>query len=211
MREQEREARGVGPSEAQEPRGGHGHAGPARAGDQRQRLGHADDQRARQGHIGNGPLLRPDHVGDHHQDAVDDGIPGDDGHVSLEIGIAQLLENDAEGDGRDGGEHDIDGEPPVVGDLAFEQEERALDQPPHVAPEIDEDGKQRAEMRHDIDDDALILPMHQLGNENQMPGGGNRQELGDALHHREHDDLLYRHIPLSPRLFRARAGSIPRL
>ena len=70
-------------------------------------------------------LLRADHVGDQHQDAVEDGVPGHDRDVAFEIGVAEFLEEDAEGDGRDGGQHDVDGELSVVGDPALEQLERA--------------------------------------------------------------------------------------
>src|SRR6478672_7813107 len=56
--EQKREARRVGPREAEEPRGGHGHAGPAGARDQRQGLGRPDDERTAESHVGHGPLLR---------------------------------------------------------------------------------------------------------------------------------------------------------
>jgi len=64
-------------------------------------------------------------------------------------------------------------------------------------------------MRHHIDEDALIRPVHQLGDENEVPRRGNGQEFGDALHHGKDDNLLYRHGPSRPRLFDSRAGSIP--
>ena len=141
-------------------------------------------------HVLDGPLLRTDHVGDQHENAVEDRVPGDDGDVALEIGIAELLEDDAEGDGRDGGEHDIDGELALLGDLALEQLERAAGDVPDVAPEIDENGQQRAEMRQDIGELALVGPMHQLGDQDQVARGGDRQELRDPLHYGKHDDLL---------------------
>src|SRR5581483_891516 len=119
-------------------------------------------------HVGDGALLRAHHVGDHHQDAVEDGVPGDDGDVPLEIGVAEFLEEYAEGDGGNGSEHDIDGEASVVCDPAPQQVEGAHDQPPHIAPEINENGEKRAEMRHDVDNDALVLPMHDLRDQDQV-------------------------------------------
>ena len=62
-------------------------------------------------------------------------------------------------------------------------------------------------MRHDIGELALIGPMHQLGDQDQVARGGDRQELRDPLHYGKHDDLLYGHSPVA-RLFAARAGSI---
>jgi hypothetical protein len=86
--------------------------------------------------------------------------------------------------------------------LPLKQGEAAENELPHVAPEIDQDGKQSAEMRHHIDQDALVGPMHELGNENEVPRGRNGQEFGDALHHGKDDDLLYRHGPLAAPLVR---------
>src|SRR4026209_2416945 len=57
-------------------------------------------------------------------------------------------------------------------------------------------------MRHHIDQDALVGPMHELGNENEVPRGRNGQEFGDALHHGKDDDLFYRHGPLAAQLVR---------
>ena len=51
----------------------------------------------------------------------------------------------------------------------LKQGERAQDEVPHVAPEIDENGKQRAEMRHDVGELALVRPMHQIGDQDEMP------------------------------------------
>jgi hypothetical protein len=39
--------------------------------------------------------------------------------------------------------------------------------------------------------------MHYLGNKDEMPGGRNGQELGDALNQGDHDDLLDSHAPLA--------------
>ena len=48
-------------------------------------------------------------------------------------------------------------------------------------------------MHHDVGELALVRPTGQRRNEDEMAGGGNRQELGDPLHHGKHDDLLDRH------------------
>ena len=63
----------------------------------------------------------------------------------------------------------------------------------HVAPKIDEDGKQRAEMRHDVGELTLVWPACESWHQNEVAGGRNRQKFGDALHQRENDNLLYRH------------------
>ncbi len=54
------------------------------------RLRHADQQRGAQRHVGDGLLLRTDHVGDQHQDAVEDGVPRDHRDVAFEIGDSRI-------------------------------------------------------------------------------------------------------------------------
>ena len=110
----------------------------------------------------------PDPVGDEHQRAVCKGVPSYDGDVAVKIGEAEFLEHDAEGDGGDGGDNDADGEPALRRDLAAEKGEPTLDEPQHVAPEIDKDGEQRAEMHHDVGDLALVGPAGQRRDEDQM-------------------------------------------
>jgi len=188
--EQEGEAGAVGPLEAQEAGGGHGDPRTARAGDQRQCLRHADHQGARQRHIGDGLGLRAIGVGDEHQEPEQDRVPGYDGDVAIEIGDAELLEGNAEHHGRNGGDDDVEGEATIVGDLAAQQHEPAGDKAPHIAPEIDENRKQGAEMHHHVGENALIFPAGQCRNENQMPRRRNGEEFRDPLHHGEHDDLF---------------------
>ena len=85
--------------------------------------------------------MRSDRVGDEHQQAVEDGVPRHDGDIAFEIAEAELLQEQPEGDSRDGCEHNVDGELALVRDLAPEQLERADGDAPNVAPEIDEDGE----------------------------------------------------------------------
>ncbi len=45
-------------------------------------------------------------------------------------------------------------------------------------------------MHHHVGELALIGPAGERRDEDQMAGGGDGEELGDALHHRQNDDLL---------------------
>jgi hypothetical protein len=88
--------------------------------------------------------------------------------ATFRIGHVQLFEHEPEGDGRDGGKRDIDREPAFRRHLAFEQKQRVLDELDHVAPEIEEDGEERAERHHDIDELALVGPAGKGGDEKKM-------------------------------------------
>ena len=115
--------------------------------------------------------LRPEHVGDQHEDGVENAVPRNDRDVPFKIGHVQLFQHEPEGDGRDGGKPDIDHEPAFRRYLAHEQEQRALDELDHVAPEIDEYGEERAKMHHDVGELALVGPAVKGGDENEMSGG----------------------------------------
>ena len=191
--EKERKARRIGAGEIQKARGSHGDAGTARPGNKGERLRASDHKSAFQRHVVDGFHLLAVHVGDKHQHSVKHGVPGHDRDVSFKVGDVQLLECVAEEDGRDGPGENVECEPALVGDLAAEEVERSQDKVPDVAPEIDEHGEKRAEMRHDVGKLALVGPTGQERDENEVAGGGNGQEFRDPLNHGKHDDLFYRH------------------
>ena len=51
----------------------------------------------------------------------------------------------------------------------------------HIGPEIQDDREQRADMHRDVDHLPLILQPGQVGQQDQMARGRDRQEFGQAL------------------------------
>ena len=88
--------------------------------------------------------------------------------------------------------------------------EGAPDEPHHVAPEIDEDGEQRAEMDHDVGELALVRPSMIWGTRIRWP----EEEIGrNSVIPCTTASTMICSIVISPpsargRLFPARAGSI---
>ena len=68
---------------------------------------------------------------------------------------------------------------------------------PHVAPEIAHDRGQCGELHGGGECRARILPSQQRRHDPHMRGRGDRQQLGDALHHAQHRHLgiTQRHEP----------------
>ena len=84
--EQEGEARAVRPVETKEASGRYGDAGAARAGMSASAWATPMNKARRSVMSPMRLVLRPEHIGDQHEDAVKDGVPGDDRDVSLEVG-----------------------------------------------------------------------------------------------------------------------------
>ena len=111
---------------------------------------------------------------------------------------ASEFECRADQDDRDGSDQDVEGKPAVGGNPSSERIYTAPEHRHDIAPEIDEDGEQRAHMGHDVGEHALIRPVEQSGRQDEMAGRGNRQELGDALDQSEDEDLFDGHMSISP-------------
>ncbi len=67
-----------------------------------------------------------------------------------------------------------------------------------VAPEIDQYRQQRADMGGDIQGQPLIRPAEELRHQDEVAGGGDGQEFGDALHHRQNQDVDIGHAQSPP-------------
>ena len=48
-------------------------------------------------------------------------------------------------------------------------------------------------MDGDIHHQSLILPLHDIGDEDEMTAGGDRQKFGDALNKGKDSQMKYRH------------------
>ena len=73
---------------------------------------------------------------------------------------------------------------------AIEPAEEPDRQPHDVAEEIDDDREDRPELNHRRDRRAGIAPAEELGDDLQMAGGGDGDELGEALDQAEDDASL---------------------
>jgi hypothetical protein len=96
-----------------------------------------------------------------------------------EIGLDLRLEREAhEGRGQEGDE-EVGGEA-LLHRIGGETREGARESRA-VFPA---DGKDRAQLDHDVEDLALlVVQSEEVGDEDQVPGGGDGKELGEALHH----------------------------
>ena len=50
-----------------------------------------------------------------------------------------------------------------------------------IAREIDEQRDERGHVQEDVEGQARLLPAECFGNQHEVPGGGDRDELGHAL------------------------------
>jgi hypothetical protein len=137
--------------------------------------------------------MRAQAVGSQHEQGKHDGVPGDDVGTADGVDEARRLEDEPEDHRRDGGRGDIEHHARWVCQPAAHRSSPPPIRCQHVAPEIGDDGGERADMRHDVDEQALVLPAGQHRHQDEMARRGDRQELGDALHQGKHDDLFRRH------------------
>ena len=134
-------------------------------------------------------------------------------------GIAQLpldhvTERQADEPDRNGAENDAPGEPRVLRQAAAgEGAEPRANHREKLAPEIGDDGEQRADVNGDVEGEALVRPAEEMRHQHEVAGARNRQELGQALHDGENDRL--NRIQMPPLGFRrgrspsATEGNVP--
>ena len=58
-----------------------------------------------------------------------------------------------------------------------------------IVTEEHDNGQQRAEVHGDVECQPLILPLHEVRDQDEMARARNRQELGQSLDNGEYDDL----------------------
>ena len=80
-----------------------------------------------------------------------------------------------------------------MGVLAARRMPERANEHPHVAPEIDHDGEQAADMNRDIEQGALVFPGSQKVHQVQMTGRTDRQKLRQPLYDGEKYQLFNRH------------------
>ena len=85
----------------------------------------------------------------------------------------------------------------MAGQQGVQPTERDL---PDVAAEIGDDREQRAQVHRDVERQTLVGKPEQIGREDQVGTAGYRQELGQALDQRQHQDLHVAHRPRSASL-----------
>ncbi len=198
-RQQKGETRGRLARETQREPRGHGDAGAGRARDQGQRLGGADQQRVAQAHVRDAPraasetIAAPQHQGEHQ------GRGGDDRGAA----------DDATADGRESKPAEADRnrrqqqEPDhaAVANLPARRQ-RAQPVAAHAAQigaKVGEHREQRAHVHGDVEGQALVGPVDDDGQQDEVRGARDGQELGEPLEHRQHDHLNPFHRPSASR------------
>ena len=100
-----------------------------------------------------------------------DGIPADNRDTTAKaLRPARLLQEQAEQDRGNGGDGDEQRQFTVGCQAPAEEVQTANDQLQDIAPEVDDDGGQRAHMHHDIGHQPLVLPTREVGDQDQMAG-----------------------------------------
>ncbi|MNL25447.1 hypothetical protein D3C87_1469300 [compost metagenome] len=132
-----------------------------------------------------------DHLSECQQEAhPDEGRRDDVGRAEGRLDM--LLEQHAGNARRDRAQDHEPGETLVgiVGEIRLAQ--AAKPGPEHVAdvrPEIPDDREKGPALEHHVIGQAGIAPVHEPGDEDEVGRAADGQELGDALHHPQHDGL----------------------
>ena len=202
-REQKRKAHRFRALEPEEAGRRHGDARAAGSGNERQHLHEADEHGA-----GRAQVLDPAHgqsraVGDQEQNAEPDRGPGDDLHVAQACShrVLEEVEEVSGHDQRDARQHDVEGETGAGSRLPDENPGQPDDDLRDVAPEIQADGEQGADVHRDVEDQAVALGL--LGHlpagavevfpdQHQVARRADRQELGEPLDDGEDEDMKQR-------------------
>ncbi len=82
------------------------------------------------------------------------------------------------------------GEPTVADALAASERGKPVaGHAEHLLAEIPDHGGERAEVHRHVECQSLVVPAHEVWEEDQMSRARNRQELGKPLHDGQDDDL----------------------
>ncbi|MFT5126791.1 MAG: hypothetical protein ACI8W8_000386, partial [Rhodothermales bacterium] len=177
--EEEGEAGGIVVIQAHAGADGDGGAAAGDAGQDGDGLGKADEHNVAPVHGLHGFAFGRAVV---HEDEEEGGVAkaaGDDCHVAGQTGDHGLdpKADEDEGNGADG-------------DLGDDSALPAGDEADEVFPVVDDDGEQGASVENDCHDEALFgFEAEEVLQHSKVSGGADGQKLGDALHHREQDDL----------------------
>jgi hypothetical protein len=193
-RQQEGEARRRLPIQSDEQPGGDGDPGPADSRYQGERLGDANPHRLRECQVDREQTTRSCAIGDP-QDAGSDDQHEDDETNLPEALFDQVIEQDADDEGRHRREDDEPGEPAVgvaVERAVADRRHAGRDQPQPVRAEVGEKSDQRPDVEHHAERqrrDERIVPARQGRNDDEMAGRRHRQELRESLDDPHHDRL----------------------
>lgn len=162
--------------------------GGARArdgGEDREALGDADEHRMPPPQVGEGLRPLPPPGGEVEGDGGDRELPGQRrrrGEVALEV----VLQREAHQRGGDGGDAD---EQEPAHPLALQPRplpaERRQHHAEEVLPEQDQHRDQGADVEHEVEGERVPLDGQEVLEQHQVPGGGDGQELGEALQRAE--------------------------
>ncbi len=127
-------------------------------------------------------------VGGVEQEAEAQRRPGDDRRVAQQLdGVA--VDHDAEGDDRQGGDDQVEGEARAAAAATEDQAPGPGEDQHDVAPEIEGDGEQGADVDGDVDEEALVRPAGDRRHQDQVRGRADGEELRDALDEGQHRDV----------------------
>jgi len=185
-RHQHRQPRGINPRIAERARHGHRDAGARGARHHGQRLRQAHQHGVAEAPVPEAPRRGGPAVRQPQQHAVAQRGPADDGDRAERRVQPADRDGHADRHQRQGRERDAEGEHGLgVVATARGEAQRAPQHRRGVAPEVEDDRGQRADMHGHVDGQALVLPARQRGEQREVAGRTDRQELGDALDHGE--------------------------
>src|SRR6185369_8534738 len=148
---------------------------------------HADDQGRGESKIAELAVLPSDAVRQEKQEPIADRRARDEQRIAR-LRLHPVVDQQADDAGRNGGQGDAQRQPAgrvVAVRRARLAGEEADHQVAHVQPEVEKGGDQGAGVGGDDEVESLIFPTEEVGDEDQMRGGADRDELGDPLDHGE--------------------------
>ena len=139
------------------------------------------------------PQGHADPVRDIEQHAEADGRPGD--HLDAAQQVAGIFMQQIAGeDGRDRGDDHVPDHALACGALAAQCQRRPAQHLPEIAPEIQHHRQQRADMHRHVEQQPLILPAGDIGHQDQMRRGADREKFGNALDQGQDDQVEQRQV-----------------
>ena len=190
-REQEGVARRRRAVEVQQEPGRDRGARAADPGDEREGLGAADEHAVAEGEVLERPGPAPAALGLEQHDAEEDHRHADE-LERAELVLDRVLEGEAEETDRDRAQDEVPAEPGLLraADGGVPQPGHpALGDGPQLTAEVHEDREHRPELHDGRERGPRVLPAEEGGDDPQVGGARDGQELRQALHDPEHDGL----------------------
>ncbi len=185
-RQEERELGGRLARKAEQQAADDGRAGPRGAGDHRQALGTADLQGVLPGHVVD--VFGADHMlpalGPEHDHPAHHQRQGDGDRIEQPL-VDQVGEQDAEDYRREERDQQVGGET-----LGLALARQVTDDLKDLSPKFPDDSEDRRQLDDDVERlGAFAAEADEVGDDDLVPGAGNRQELGQPLHDAQDERL----------------------